>query len=129
VNTQANQRIQLTVCAVTARAKSARSAPAQPAPDAQRWADNEERRASTLDGGDNCSWGEEHSRRSPSITSTGGVMGVWARGKAERGAQGCSNSTNPSALSGLAMVALGTWVVQRHGQRAVAGVSCCGEAE
>ena len=29
--------MQATVCAVTARAKSARSAPAHPAPDAGRW--------------------------------------------------------------------------------------------
>jgi hypothetical protein len=34
-----NQRMQQTVWPVTARAKDARSAPAQPAADAQRWAD------------------------------------------------------------------------------------------
>jgi len=36
-----NNRMQVTVCAVTARAENARSAPAQPAPDAARSTDIE----------------------------------------------------------------------------------------
>jgi hypothetical protein len=38
---------------------------------------------STLDGGDNCSWGEKHPGRTYAVSSPGGVTGVWASGKAE----------------------------------------------
>jgi hypothetical protein len=92
------------------------------AADVERWADNGKRESHTLDNGENCSWGEKHPGRTYAVSSTGGVTGVWSSGEAECVLQGCSSSTDPAVSSGLARVALGTWVVKRCGQRGVSGV-------
>jgi hypothetical protein len=53
---------------------------AVPAADAERWADNRRLRGRTLDGGENCCWGEKQSRRALTMASPGSVTGVWATG-------------------------------------------------
>jgi hypothetical protein len=76
------------------------------AADAQRWVDSEGLKGNTLEGGDNCYWGERHPRRAPSMASTCGVTGVWASvAKRNEHLPVAREPGNPAATSSVARAA------------------------
>jgi hypothetical protein len=78
-----NHATQRTPCARRLKKGKNTVGVAHGAADGERWADNEGRKGHTLDGGENCGWGEKHPSRTYAVSSTGGDTGVWASGKAE----------------------------------------------
>jgi hypothetical protein len=70
-----NHAVQRTPGARILRDTGSAAGGAPGAADGERWVDRENRKGSTLDGGDKGSWGEQRPRRTPAIGSTGSRHG------------------------------------------------------